>query len=77
VEVPPDLERVVAHAQDKGYVARAVVVASFSHNPDEVPNGYGIQSLVEAIVDYQPPKLAIPAARPQPNRSFGRSLGTT
>lgn len=77
VEIPPGLERVVAHTQNKGYVAHAVVVASFSHNPEEVANGHGIQALVEAIVDYQPPKLAIPVHRPEPKRSFGRSLGTT
>ncbi len=77
VELPPGLERVVAHAQSKGYEAQAAVVASFSHNPVEVANGYGIQSLVEAIVDCRLPKLAIPVIRPEPKRSFGRSLGTT
>lgn len=77
VEVPPDLERVVAHARSKGFSARAIVVASFSHKPDEVQNGYGIQSLVEAIVDYQSVKAALPVIRPGPARSFGGSLGTT
>lgn len=77
VDVPPELDRVVSHAMSKGFAAQAVVVASFSHNPDEVANGYGIQSLVEAIVDYQPPKRVLPVVRPEPKRSFGRSLGTT
>lgn len=77
VDVPPGLERVVAHAESKGFAARAVAVASFSHNPKEVANGYGIQSLVEAIVDYQSPRLALPPVRPEPKRSFGRSLGAT
>jgi hypothetical protein len=77
VEVPPGLERVVAYAQSKGYAAQAAVVASFSHHPDEVANGYGIQSLVESIIDYQSPITAQPVIRPEPARSFGRSLGST
>ena len=77
VEIPPGLERAVAHAKAKGYDARAVAVASFSHNPDEVKNGYGIQSLVESIIDYQRPRNLLPKICPQPTRSFGRSLGTT
>jgi len=77
VDIPPELERVVAHAEKKGFAARAVVVASFSHNPDVVANGYGIQSLVEAIIDYQSPTMVYQAARPEPKRSFGRSLETT
>ncbi len=76
VEVPSGLEQVVAHAERKGFVAQAVVAASFSRNPEEVANGYGIQSLVEAIIDYQPPRLALPVVLPEPTRSFGRSLGT-
>jgi GTPase SAR1 family protein len=77
IDVPPELTRVVAHAQMKGFTAQALVVASFSHNPGEVANGYGIQSLVEAIVDYQPLKTTVRVIRPEPKRSFGRSHGTT
>lgn len=77
VEVPPGLDRVVAHAKCRGFTANAEVVASFSHKPEEVPNGYGIQSLVEAIVDYQSPKAELPVIGPEPARSFGRTLGTT
>jgi hypothetical protein len=77
VDIPPGLERVVVYAESKNFSARAVVVASFSHNPNVVANGYGIQSLVEAIVDYQPPSRVFPAVRLEPKRSFGRSLGTT
>jgi len=75
VEIPPGLETVVAYAQGKGYAAQSVAVASFSRRPEDVANGYGIQSLVEAIIDYQPPKTARPVIRPEPTRSFGRSLG--
>ena len=77
VDIPPGLESVVAHAESRGFAAQAVVVASFSHDPEKVANGYGIQALVEAIVDYQPARLAVPIAYPEPQRSFGSSLGTT
>lgn len=77
VEIPPGLDRVVGHARTKGFVARAVAVASFSRKPDEVRNGYGIQELVEAIVDYRPPMPAFSSIGPEPSRSFGRSLGTS
>jgi hypothetical protein len=77
IEVPPDLEKVAEHARSKGYAAQAVSVASFSRKPKEVANGYGIQALVEAIVDYESPSSASPVIRREQKRSFGRSLGTT
>lgn len=75
VQVPPELEQVVLQAEKKGYVAKAEVVASFSHKPNEVKNGYGIQSLLEAIIDYQYPSEHLRVTQPQPARSFGRTLG--
>lgn len=77
IEIPVELERIVAHARSKGYAAQAVIVASFSGDPKKVANGYGIQSLVEAIVDYEPPKAAMQVVQPEPKRSFGRSFGIT
>jgi double-GTPase-like protein len=76
IEVPQELEKVAEHARSKGYTARAVSVASFSRKPNDVANGYGIQALVESIVDYESPKPASPVIQLEPKRSFGRSLGT-
>jgi hypothetical protein len=76
VEIPTGLNQIVDHARSKGFMAQAVAVASFSRNPDDVANGYGIQSLVESIVDYRSPRSSFPTIKPQPLRSFGRSIGT-
>jgi hypothetical protein len=76
IEVPLELETVAAHARSKGYTAMAVSVASFSRKPNDVPNGYGIQALVESIVDYESPKSESPVTPLEPKRSFGRSVGT-
>lgn len=77
VDVPSGLDEVVKNAQDKGFVAQAVTIASFSKKPTVVANGYGIQSLVEAIIDYAASNLPIPVVCPEPIRSFGRSIRTT
>lgn len=76
IEIPPGLQDIVELARGNGFVAQAAVVVSFSANPDQVPNGYGIQSLVESIIDCS---SSIPSRRSLgtgPSRSFGRSLKT-
>jgi hypothetical protein len=77
VDVPAELNRVISHAHQKGFNANSIVVASFSQNPNAVANGYGIQSLVEAIVDNKSTIRVLPSQNGlEPKRSFGSSLGT-
>jgi hypothetical protein len=73
--VPQGLDEIVEHARSKGFGAHAVVIASFSRKPKEVENGHGIRELVEAIIDHQSPTTPRTAISPEPQRSFGRSLG--
>lgn len=74
LETPPGLHEVVTLAREKGFVAHATVVASFSINPDQVPSGYGIQPLLESIMDYRSSMPTRQSIGTEPSRSFGRSL---
>jgi len=76
LEIPSGLNEVVEHARSKGFDAQAVTICSFSRKPNKVANGHGIQSLVEAIIDYKPPIASLAMKHDEPTRSFGRSLGT-
>jgi hypothetical protein len=75
LSVPQGVNEIVEFARSKGFGAQAVVVASFSRKPKEVPNGHGIRELIEAIIDHKSPTATPTAISPEPLRSYGRSLG--
>lgn len=75
LEAPAGLSEVVEYARSKGFDAQSVAICSFSRKPTKVANGHGIQSLVEAIIDYKSPIAPPVNNQEEPSRSFGRSMG--
>lgn len=72
MSVPESAERVTQHAQQLGFPAKLISVASFSNNPALINHGAGVFAAIEYLLDFEVSKTVSNPSEAKSSRAFHR-----